>query len=318
MKKSIISLLLLSFCSLAAKENINYIDKTHTTLSDWIYNTSNKIDMFFSKSDMDVSKSKGTYANIYLDSLAQEHAGLQYNFNARIRLRLPRTQKKLHLIFENYKNTLSADRQNSPTIGKSVSSNSYLLGLQLDKIKSKFINIRFGGGVHFSGISPDAYISLYLSKYYYNHAKWKFGLSNNAKYFIKKHLDNTVALSASRIINENLKFSFQNSYHYLESSNHLNEVVNSLSLEQYIGHKKGLSYLLSIYSSGDRDNGFKLHYYLGEVSYKRYFYHDYAYYEFSPGIILRSENNFKPSAQIIFRIGLFFGKPDVVTYNKFK
>ncbi len=318
MKKNIIALLLLGSCLLMAKENTNYIDKTHLALSDWIYNTSNKIDLFFSKSNMDVSKSKGTYVNISLDSYAQEHQSLQYHLNAKIRLRLPRIQKKLHLILEDYKNSLSLNQQNSSNIGKSVSNNSYLLGLQLDKIKSKFINVRFGGGVHFSGIAPDAYISLYLSKGYYTHTKWEFELSNDAKYFIKKHLDDTVVLSALRVINENLKFSFINSYHYLENANHLNELVDSLGFEQYIGHKKGLSYLLSAYSSSDADNDFNLQYYLAEISYKRYFYHSFAYYELSPGVILRRGNNFKPSAKIVFKIGLFFGKPDIVTYKKFK
>ncbi len=318
MKKILVLLSLLSSVSFATKSDIYYFDKAHEVLSDWIYNTSNSLDLFFAKKDIDSLHSTGSYLDLSFNSYAEERRELRYRLNVKFRLRLPRTQKRWNLIFEDYKKTLSTDKQNSDTIGDSLENNSYILGIQMEKIKSKFIEVNFGGGVHFSGISPDVYTSLYLNKDFYNSLSWQFEISNRIRYFIRKKLDNTFSVSLSKILSEKTKFSFQNSYRFIEDQNYLNETENSFLIEQYLGKKEGLYYALSAYSFGDRDRDFKLNYYLAQVSYKRYFYHNYAYYELSPGIIFRRENSFRPSAKIVFKIGIYFGKTITLAYKKFK
>lgn len=319
MKKRILFLVMMLYvpiCSNAGEQS-GYIDKTHQLLSEWIYDTSNKIDTFFGRKDIEFHTKNKSYLNLSFDTYSEEHTNSAYRFNAKLRIRLPKTQKRLHLVFEDFKDTISADQQTSSNVGNTVGDNSYILGVELDKIDTKFINVKYGSGVHFSGITPDAYISLYLSKTFYKKYNWELGINNNAKYFARKHFDNTMQLLIYKIINENYKFTFLNEYHYAEDNNQLNETVNALILDKYINPKEGVSGSFSLYSSGDDQNDFKLHYYLAEVSYKRFFYHNFAFYSLSPGVIFRDSDNFKPRMRAVFRVGVYFSKFALGGYNKY-
>ncbi len=318
MKKILILLSLLSSISFATKNDTCYLDKTHKTLSDWVYNTSNSLDLFFAKKDINSLQSTGSYLDLSLDSYLEERKKTNYRLNVKFRLKLPRTQKRLNIVFEDYKKTLSIDKQNSDTVGNSLENNSYILGIQMEKLKSKYMQANFGGGIRFSGISPDTYISIYIGKDFYNFSNWQLEFNNQVRYFAKRGLDNTANISLSKVLNQNIKFSFQNSYHFIKNRNRLNEVSNSFIVEQYVGKNRGFSYLASIYSFSDRDRNFKINYYLAKVTYKRYFYHNFAYYELSPGLIFRREDDFKPNARIVFKIGIFFGKTAHTAYKRFE
>ena len=299
-------------------EELGYIDKTHRLLSDFIYNTSNKIDTFFARKDLKYHIQNRSYINLSFNSYMEEHANMAYKFNIRARIRLPKTQKRFNLIFEDFKNSVSTDQQTSSRLNDTLQDNSYLVGIGLDKIDTKYMKLKYSLGIHFSGISPDGYISLYLSRMFYYKDNWEMELNNNVKYFAKKHLDNTAQLLFLKIITENYKFTFLNSYRYNEENNHANEVLNALILDRYISAKKGISGSFSIFSSSDDESSFKLHYYLVQASYKRFFYHNFAYYKFSPGVIFRDTDGFKSRARVVFQIGLYFSKFALGGYNKFK
>ncbi len=308
MKRGISFLIIFIAISLFAKNQLNYVGTTHKLLSDWIYNTSNKIDDFFSRNNEQIFNKNRSYVSLSFNSYLEEHEPSMYRFNAKVRIRLPKTEKKLNLVLENFTNSISTDQQTSPNAIDAMQNNSYLLGFELNQIDTKFIKINFGSGMHFSNISPDLYLSLYIAKIFYTSDKWDFEINNNSKYFLKQHFDNTANFIISKVINKNYKFIFLNSYHYKQNVNYLNEVVNSLILDKYISPKKGISSSFSIYSSSDKAHSFKLYYYLAQISYKRFFYHNFAYYELTPGVIFRESDGFRPRARVVFRIGLYFSK----------
>ena len=316
--KSIFFIVLITLTFLQADEKLEYLYKTHQILSDWIYDTSNKIDTFFARKDLHFNPKNRSYINLSLESYLEEHSTSQYRLNIKARIKLPKTQKRYDLIFEDFKNSISTDQQTSSAIADTLDNNSYLLGVELDRIDTKFSRVKFGSGIHFSGIIPDGYISLYLSKRFYFDKNWQFELNNNSKYFFRKHLDDTAQAFVSKVLSDDYKFTFLNSYHYEEDNNHINEVVNALILEKYLNAKAGISGSISIYSSSDDNNDFKLHYYLSELSYKRFFYHNFAYYTFSPGVIFRDLGSFKPRFRAIFQVGIYFSKFALSGYSKFK
>ena len=318
MKNKIFFLILTTLTFLQADGKLEYVNETHQFLSNWIYDTSNKIDTFFARKDLHFNPKNRSYINLSLDSYLEEHSASQYRLNIKVRIKLPKTQKRYHIVFEDFKNSISTDQQTSSAIADTINNNSYLLGMELDKVDTKFSKIKFGSGVHFSGITPDGYISLYLSKRFYFDKSWQFELNNNSKYFFRKHLDDTAQAFVSKILSDDYKFTFLNSYHYEEDKNHINEVVNSIILEKYLNSKAGISGSFSIYSSSDDDNDFKLHYYLSELTYKRFFYHNFAYYTFSPGVIFRDIDSFKPRFRAIFQVGIYFSKFALSGYNKFR
>ena len=308
MIKRCCTLLCVGFLSYLSAGDLSYIDKAHQSLSEWIYNTSNKIDLFFSRYKQSDIKSTDSYIDTSFDTYYEEHQKTLYRYNIKVRLRLPRTSKRLHLVFKDYKNSISSDRQNSSNISDSVGNNSYLLGVAFDKFKSRYLHLRAGSGVRFHGISPDAYIFMHISKKFYSDFKWQMKLNLKAKYFIKRKNEDGLEIIASKVISDSLKFIFSNKYHYRQNYSTKNELVNTLLLEQYLNHKEGLSYSFSLYSSDTDSENLKLRYYLLQTSYKNYFYKNYLYYNFTPGIIFREHRDFKPSFKVVFRIGACFGE----------
>ena len=286
------------------------IDDVHETISEWIYKTSNRIDIFFSGNSEEVSVKKGTYLDTSFDTYAETYRSPQYRFNISLRLHLPRTQKKLNLTFEDFKKTSSVDLPKSTAPTDTVANNDYLLGVQYRQQESKYTRIGYGGGIRFRSFTPDPYISLYLSRSFYFSRQWELLLRNKIRYFADYRLDNSAEASLIKIISEKLRFSFQNIYRFIEHENYRNEIVNTLALEQFITAKKGLSYSVSAYSSGDTDSVFKLAYYYGGVSFRHYYYRDWAYYQIDGGGMLRESNNFSPSARVMFKMGFLFGRPD--------
>ncbi len=307
------SFLFVALTSLAAGE-LGYIDTTHKLLSEWIYDTSNKIDLFFSRKNIPAKNS--SYLNISFDTYYEDGKAFSHRANAKLRIRLPRTKKRWNLIFEDYSSNISTDKTTTSSFENAFKENSYVLGIRLDNFRSNFFDTRFGGGVHFSGIKPDLYLSAYAAKSYFAD-NWRITIDNNAKYFLRKHFENYTDLSIGKVFSQRDKLTFSNTFHYKQNDKHLKELVNALIYDRYISSTKGISASLSIYSSKDDTRVFKLRYYLSELTYKRYFYHNFAYYTFAPGVIFRKENSFKPKARVIFRVGFYFSKSPLSGYYKF-
>ena len=298
------------------QEYQGYIDKTHKLLSGWVYDTSNSLDLLFSREDVSSVGSNNSYLDLSFDSFFEENRATKYRLNAKLRLKLPRTQKRWDLIFEDYKDTLSIDTQNSSNAQDAIKNNSYILGVQSSFLKSSLADFKVGTGIHFSGILPDFYLSLYLNRQFLRNG-YLFDVENQLRYFVRKRFDDICSATLSKALSENFRIMLYNGYHYSEDKNNLNEVTNSLILQQYIGRKSALEYHLSMYSLSDRDREFKSDYYLIGATYKRYFYKNFAYYKIDPGIIFRRENNFNSSLRFVLQVGLFFGKTSPKSYKKF-
>ncbi len=290
------------------RSHTSEIDDMHEKISDWIYTTSNSIDIFFSGSDKEIPSKKESYLDTSFDTYAESYRPLRYRFNVSLRLRLPRTERKLNLVLEDFKNTSSVDLPNSGALADTLRNNDYLLGIQYRRHESKYTRIRYGTGIRFRRYTPDPYLLLYLGKSYYFSKSWELLLSNKLRYFADYRLDNRAEASIIKVINERLRFSYRNIYRFIENDNDRNEIINTVALEQFISPKTGLCYSISIYSSGDSGSVFKLGYYYAGLRLRHYYYRHWAYYQVEGGTILREENNFKPAGRVAFKVGLVFGK----------
>ncbi len=321
MHKLFILFLLISSLSLAADDketgSSGNIDSVHERLSEWIYETSNRIDIFFSGNSEEVSGYKGTYLDTSFDTYAETYRSPRYRFNVSLRLYLPRTQKRLNLLLEDFKKTSSVDLPESDALTDTIRSNDYLLGVQYRQQESKYTRIGYGGGVRFRSMTPDPYLSGYMSRSFYFFDRWELLLRNNMRYFADYRLDNTFEAAFIKIIDESLRFSFQNAYRFLEYEHYTNEVVNSLVLEHFANQKIGLRYSLSIYNSGDNLSVFKLRYYYAGISLRHYFHRNWAYYQADTGVMFRETNSFRPSLRLMLKIGFIFGRYEI-SENRFK
>jgi len=223
----------------------------------------------------------------------------------------------LNLILEDFKNTISKDQSNSNTILDSANNNDYILGLQFQNLTTKYISMSYGVGIKFGSVSPDPYLTLNLNKKIYFPANWEWIFYDKIRSYLDAGVDNTVSINPIKVINPYLKLSFPNIYRYIEDLNNRNEVVNSMVLNQYIGNNSGLSYILSVYSSGDSNSRFKLQYYYAGLSFLHYFNKNWIFYRVEPGMIFRESSNFSIHGRIMFQIGLKFGRFDIFKQLKY-
>ena len=311
-------ILMICLSSLWSNESNNTIDIMHEKMSTLVYETSKSIDSFFGNDYNDIKIKNGSYLQTSLDSYIESGKSFQYRFNIKYRVHLPKTQKRLNLILEDFKDTISKDQSNSNTILDSANNNDYILGIQFQKLNTKYTSINYGAGIKFGSVSPDPYLTLKLKKEFYFPAKWEWILYEQIRLYLDAGVDNIVSINPIRVINPYLKLSFPNIYRYIEDLNNRNEIVNSVVLDQYIGNNSGLSYILSVYSSGDSNSGFKLQYYYTGLSFLHYFDKNWIFYRIEPGMILRESSNFSIHGRIMFQIGLKFGKFDIFKREQFQ
>jgi len=314
----IVAVLLLSFSCLWSNDSNNTIDVMHEKVSTLVYKTSRSIDSFFGNDYNDIKVKNGSYLQTSLDSYVESGRSFQYRFNIKYRIHLPKTQKRLNLVLEDFKDTISKDQSNSDTILDSANSNDYTLGVQFQKLTKTNISINYGTGIKFGSVSPDPYITLSLKKEFYFPAKWEWILYKNIRLYLDAGVDNIVSINPTRVINPYLKLSFPNIYRYIEDLNNRHEIVNSVVLDQYIGNNSGLSYIFSIYSSSDSNSKFKLQYYYTGLSFLHYFNKNWIFYRIEPGMILRESSNFSLHGRIMFQVGLKFGRFDLFKRDLFQ
>ena len=310
--------LLLCLSNLWPNDSNDTVDIMHEKVSTLIYETSKSIDSFFGNDYNDIKIKNRSYLQTSLDSYIESGKSFQYRFNIKYRIHLPKTQKRLNLVLEDFKDTISKDQSNSEKILDSANNNNYILGLQFQQLNTKYTSINYGAGVKFGSLSPDPYLTLKLKKDFYFPSKWEWILYEKIRLYMDAGVDNTAGITPIRVINPYLKLSFPNIYRYIEDLNNRNEIVNSIILDQHINNNNGLSYILSLYSSGDSNSPFKLHYYYAGLSFIHYFYKNWIFYRIEPGAIFRETNDFSAHGRVMFQLGLKFGKFDIFKREQFQ
>ena len=313
-----IKVLSILLCLLWADDSNNTIDVMHEKVSKLVYETSSTIDSFFGDDYNDIKVKNGSYLQTSLDSYMESGQSFQHRFNIKYYVHLPKTKKRLNLILEDFKDTISKDQSNSNTILDSANNNDYILGLQFQRLTKNNIYMNYGAGIKFGSISPDPYLTFKVKKEFYFPAKWKWILYDEIRLYLDAGVDNIISINPIRVINPYLKLSFPNIYRYIENLDNRNEFVNSVVLDQYIGNNSGLSYILLLYSSEDSHSEFKLQYYYAGLSFIHYFNKNWIFYRIEPGIILREKSNFSIDGRIMFQIGLIFGRFDMFKREQFQ
>ncbi|MEA3497560.1 MAG: hypothetical protein U9R16_00740, partial [Campylobacterota bacterium] len=163
-------------------------------------------------------------------------------------------------------------------------------------------------GVKFRGISPDLFISYKLFDDYPLKYQFNFHIENKIMYFVDYKLDNTLQMNFSKMVNDSMRFSFNNSYRFQEEFNDRHKVIHSLNLLNNLDYKSYINYSLSSYSTNDNTKSFGVDYYYAGTSYKNFYYKNWAYYKIDTGLTFRKDNNFDAKARAMIKLGILFGK----------
>lgn len=292
--------------------SLQAIESQRDKLSQWIYDTSNTMDIYFSGSRIEATDTKSTYIDTSVGIETETYQPTRFRYNIKAYVNLPRTFDKLRLVVEDYRTDDSIDGGAQGNLRDAVDENQYTIGLQYLGYTSEYANVNFTGGLRFSKYRPDPFLSMRMRRSIYLPAQWELWLYNDLRYFVYRKLDNRSELRLGRVVNEVIRFEWFNSYRYQQTS-HQSELISGLTLTQLRPRKMGYRYSASIYCADNDTQNFRLEYYNLSIFFRHMVYKNWIYYEVGPSLLWRYQNNFKPSTRLAFNFGIIFG--DYRRYN---
>ncbi len=288
-----ISLLLL--CSVWAGE----IDTLHQQTNSWIAQHLQALDQFLSDSNESIKQHFSIQTSI--DTILETKKEARFRFNIRAKLELPRTQKKLHLFFQDYRPNENLDTQSAHNVGNSIKNSSFLAGFSY----LTSTNISYRAGIRFHKISPDPFVSAEWDKDHKFLSGWLYyGL--RLTYYLDRRFDNLLFLTYQRPIAARTLFAFENDIRYRQRPNSSLEFLHSLKLYHSLGRYTTLTPHCDLYALNDLSSSYKINYYYIGVDYHDIFHRKWLFYELSPAVLWRIENHFEPSYRLMVRFGITF------------
>jgi len=282
--------------------NTTIIDEYYNSLCQALIDTSNSIDDYFI--DSNISTTNKTEAELKTFFAIENNRKSEYAIRLRLRLDLPKVRNKLRLVLEDEdSDNVFADGTQLDNQYK-IDKKHYFLRLDYFTYIRKKLNLTSGVGVKFKGLSLKPYINL---KARYKIEDYKIVLGNRFRfYFDDKNYEDTFNLNRLRYFDKNAYILFSSYFGY-KSDSVYSKFVNRVSVTKVLSYKKeeSIGFLL-------QSHFINLKYYFNYpqlyMAYRDLLYKDWLYYELSPSILWREENNYSPSYRLMFSVGAKFKK----------
>ncbi len=284
---------------LFADLNTTILDEYHDKLSNILVDSSNSVDDYFIKTQS--RKRSKTEAELKTSFAIESNRKSEYALRFKLRVNLPKIQKKFRLFFEDedsdnifYDGTQLDNRYK-------VKNKNYLLRLDFWEFIFKKIDFTSGVGVKFRRFNLYPYINLKVKYLFENRnliANSRFRLYSDGKF------ENAVTLSKIEHFNKKIYILYRNFFKYKDRTNSTT-IINSISTTKIISHKKELSVGVAFASRLDVLKAY-LSYQQLYIAYREIFYKNWLYYEVSPSILWREENDFDKSYRFMFNLGMKF------------
>ena len=294
--------------SVNAEFHSKRVDKYHNKISHWLVNSSNSIDTYFT--DSNSTESSKTFAELKTSFATENTQNFDYGVRLKLRLDLPKIEKELRLIFED------ADSDDQLYDGTVLNNNYHLeekeYYLRLDYLKfiKKKLHLRAGAGIRFRKSSLHPYLNIKSKYYQQNTPKSKVIVSNRFRVYIDGDYENIFATYRFLQLDEALYFTFTNTFRY-RSWDEVQKIATNLTFIKSLSNDRQASVGLSFINDL---NNWSIHskYYQLHASYRAKLYRDWMYYEVSPSILRRRENDFDPTFRFMVSIGMKFNAMDII------
>ena len=285
-----------------AEFNATLLDEYHDEVCFWLVDTSNDIDAYFIDSNESVSST--TYAELKFSSAVETSRASEHEVRLRLRLNLPKLQKKFRLIFEDedsddlsYDGTVLNDNY-------SIKNRNYFLRIEyLNYVRKKF-HLTAGPGIRFRKSTLHPYLN-FKTKYYVEEGEvYQSLFFDRLRFYINGDVENTFGFDRFHRYNKKTYTLFHNTIGY-KSWEENKKIVNSFSLLYHLAKDRELAIGTSVINQWDNRN-INLDYVQLYSLYRDKLYKNWIYYELNPSLLWREENNYDMSARFMINIGMRF------------
>ncbi len=293
---------LLSFAY--AEFNSTALDSYHEDVCNWLMETSNDIDNYFIESN-ETLQSK-TYAEVRFSSAVETSRASEHALRLRLRLNLPKVQKKLKVFFDD------EDSDDLSYDGTSLNNNyklneqSYFLRIEyLNYIKKK-LSFTAGPGIRFRNSTLHPYLN-FKTKYRLEEGEiYESLLFDRFRLYINGDIENIVGFDRFQHLDEQFFTLFHNSLSY-KSWEEYKEFFHSFSLIYYVNRDQKFVIGSSITNRLENEE-LRVDHVQFYVLYRQQIYKDWVYLELNPSLLRREENDYDMSARFMVNVGVRFKK----------
>jgi len=281
-----------------------FLDSHQQAVSSYLRRFVIGIDNFFVDSQT-IDETSGSYLRLTTEFLWPEGAGAEFDGGISLKVRLPKTQKKLKLTFESdvdeKRNALDQETSESATIEDENRDNIYYTGLEgeLDPINKWKIRPSIGIKLR----SPlDYYVRLRANReVVFN--KWLFHFNDTLFWFESSGFGNDTSMRWDRRFHDDLLIRSNSFARYTWSDDQF-EFSQTFSLIQTLSKKRAITYKAGVF--GLSQPSVHATDYLLSAQYRNNLHSDYLFLDIQPQIIFRRENDFKGIAELIIRLEIFY------------
>lgn len=282
----------------------SFLDTPHEFVSSGVETFARNIDEFFSD-DKVFYETSGTYMRLRADTIFNEGGERKYQGDIKLKLRLPRTQKKLKLTFESDLNERSDDNtaQGENTPIAVIEEKNYFAGLQATLGKENEWQFNPSIGLRLSS-SIEPYFKFRIKKKY-KFSHWSIHLHETPYWFDSFGWGSDTYLEFNNKITDKALFRAST---FARWTNEIDEFELSQVFSMYhtLSNRRAVSYFAGVYGKSE-PTVYATHYLLG-LAYRQNIHKDYLFIEILPQIKYEKINDFHADHSITFRVEMVFNK----------
>lgn len=276
-------------------------EKTHIAVSNSLERLARNIDAFFA-AEQAFHESTRSYARVRIDTKLDQDFQLGFDGDVRVKIDLPRTERKLKLLIESDDATRTGtpERLNETPIDV-VRRQDYLLSIERVNEVNKW-DVRPAAGIKLRWV-PDPFVRLRATRYHQLDV-WLLRTSASTFWFTSDGFGANSTLDLDRPVGESMFFRGTTVLRWQENDQFLT-AEQQLSLYHRLDPKRYLVYQVGARANQDPD--WAMQYYFVSVHYRKNVYKNWLFFEFIPQIDYQVEKDFEALPSITFRIEGVFG-----------
>lgn len=274
-------------------------EETHLKFSASLERMARNIDNFFA-AEQAFEEVTRSYARVRLDTVLDNDLQVGFNGDIRVKLDLPRTERKLKLLIESDGQGAAPDRTEQTPIDV-VKKQDYLLSIEhVDKTGTW--DIRPAAGIKVRWV-PDPFVRVRAVRYT-TFDRWLMRNAASLFWFTSDGLGANAAVDFDRPIGKSFLFRSTSNLRWQENDQFLT-ADQQLSLYQRVDERRYFVYQVGILADQNPDWSEKQ--YFAAVHYRKNVYKNWLFYEVIPQINFTRENHFNGQPSVMFRLEAVFG-----------
>jgi hypothetical protein len=281
------------FCSLC-----KLLDTPRDFLSDNFMKISDRLDMFFSNT-VTYEELDKSFAELSINAVTQRGALPDYYGDTRVFLEMPRTQKRLNLMFQAESNS-ELDSDDPDLTPGSPEQQTTALVLRGDFRTTRNWRIYADIGSEYRGFIDPFLRFTYYQTFGFN--KWSLTWKEAIFRFGYRGNGVTTGLRFDRPFAEKYHFRFANQLIWYQS-NDFYDRAHSLNFYQQLHHHNALAYSLGLYTTSEPVDSV----YYVQLKYKKLIHKTWLYYEIIPEVLYKESTLFSATPRLTLKLDIMLG-----------